>query len=422
MTAQDLNTTVNGSIDMCREAAGRLTTNAGYAESAQDFYRQSRDGTEATWGGPSRDAFAGSVTDTLDPLHDLCYTLPLYSRALDEFANGLEGVYRQMDDVLGKAAAGGLEIEGPIVRRPDSPGVPPELTMGPMMPGDSGGEITAKQAAIDGYKALVGEFNRKVDVYNTCLSIFTDARNKEKEAHQRLWDALNPEKSANIDSWTIGRTSASAVIGRIGSAENARHDSLLKATRAGENALAFQQLAAGKLPSPERSRALVDAAKSGLEEKRYREKIDSLDKLLKHIPENVRTASAAYPGKGNPNIAAPVDDAALGTKAVSSTLKKLPYIGTGLVVGNEIWGAATGEQTWGKAVASSAGIVGGGAAGSVVGGAIGTPLGPWGTVLGGGIGSLIGGFAGGEVVDYYMPDEKPMPEQIDKIEYEGMGR
>lgn len=422
MTAQDLNTTVNGSVGMCRNAAGRLKTGAGYAEDALTYYRQSRDGTEATWRGPARDAFAESVTETLGPLHDLAYTLPLYSRALDEFASSLEGIYRQMDDVIGKATAGGLTVEGPIVLHPQSPGIPPDFKQKPIMPGDSTGEVIAKQAAIDAYTNQVNEFNHKVDVYNTCLAIFTDARSKEKEAHERLWNTLHPNKGANIDGWSIGRTSVSAVLGRIGSAENARHQAVIKADRLAENALAFQQLAAGKLPSPERSRAIIDAAKSGLEEKRYRAKIDSLDKLLQHIPDTVKKASAAYPGRGNPNIAAPVDDAALGTKALGSTLKKLPYIGTGLVVGNEIWGAVTGEQTWGKAVANTAGIVGGGAVGGTIGGAVGSLAGPWGTVLGGGIGSMIGGFAGGKVVDYYLPDQKDMPGQMQKVEYRGLGQ
>ncbi|PXY32379.1 hypothetical protein [Prauserella muralis] len=422
MAASDLNTTVNGSVEMCRDAAEQLDKAVRYAEDAQTLYRKSRDSTEVTWSGPARDAFAESVTATLDPLHHLCYTLPLYSRALNEFADSLDGVKRQMDEVVSKARAGGLTVDGPIVEHPQSPGVPPDLRMPPTMPGDSAGEIQAKQAVIDGYKQLVNEFNRKVDAYNECLAIFTAARNNEKEAHSRLWQALHPSKGANVDAWTIGNTSASAVISGVGSAENLRYESLLKADRLAANALGFQQMAAGKLPPPERARALINAARSTAKEQQYRAKFDSLDKLLKHIPDRFRTGAAGYPGRGSPNIAAPIDDAALGIKAVSGVLKKLPYIGTTLTVGTEMWGASTGEQTWGKAVAKSAGILSGGAVGGSVGSVIGSAAGPWGTVLGGGAGSIIGGFAGSKVVDYYVPEQKEMPGQMHKINYEGMGR
>ncbi|MFI7121957.1 hypothetical protein [Amycolatopsis sp. NPDC049868] len=418
MPTSDLNTNVNGSVVMCRDAAAQLKANGDHAAKAMDHYVNSRNQADRAWGGPAHDAFSDAVTDAMDPLLDLAYTAMLYARALDEFANALEGVNNTMDIVLAKATAGGLLVEGPIVYRPDNPGTPPELIVMQLSPPEAKEAFKALPFAITAYKQLVVEYNRKVDVFNDCLAIFTDARHREKEAHQLLLSVFKPTKNANFDAWKIGKTTVSAVLGRIGAAENMRHDATIRAERLLDNAIGYQQLADGQLPSIERSRNLIKASMANRGSQRELAKIDSLSKLLDNIPEQVRASAAAYPGRGNPHIAVPLTDATFGGKATSVILKRLPYIGAGLTVGTELFHAATGEQTWGKAVAKSAGIITGGAAGAQAGAVIGGVVaGMPGAIIGGGIGGIVGGFAGGAVVDYYVPDEKPAPTTMTKIQY-----
>jgi len=101
-----------------------------------------------------------------------------------------------------------------------------------------------------------------------------------------------------------------------------------------------------------------------------------------------------------------------GVCAGQKLLKGMPYVGSALTVVNESIGAASGEQSWGKAVADSGGLIVGGAAGgalasvgvSAVAGAVwGAPLGPVGSFVVGTVGGIAGAIGGQAVADWLVP-------------------
>ncbi len=424
VTPLHLNTVVNGSVSMCGEAADRLNTNHGHAETATDQYYAGRSTAQSGWEGPASLAFQDSLEPLLQHVRDLAETCRVYSGAIGDFADRLEKVTQRMDDIREKARAGSLEVHGPFVLRPENPALPPEITSGPIMPGQNSTEIYMRLKAQEAYAAKVADYNGKVKVFNECLAIYKYARNLEKEAHQLLWELLGPSKGFDVDGWFIGNTAVSRVIGTVGSAENARIEALTKANQLDDQSKTFQLLASGKLPdggytAKQRVQLMQAAARAGVEEKQYREKIQQLDRLLKRSPEWLRTGSSAYPGKEVLDLKNITSESSLKARTAKKVFSKLPYAGSALVTFNEGLGAATGEQTWGKAVASTAGVLGGGAAGGTAGAVICAPVvPPWGSLVCGGAGSMLGGFAGGEVVDYYVPDEQAdMPKPAEVIDY-----
>src|SRR5699024_11939952 len=103
-------------------------------------------------------------------------------------------------------------------------------------------------------------------------------------------------------------------------------------------------------------------------------------------------------------------------KRLSKAYSRLPRAGSGLTVGTEMWDAATGEQTWGKAVADSTGILAGGAAGGAAGSTLCSPLfPPFGPIVCGAGGALLGGFAGEKAMDIIVPEEADFPDKVRQV-------
>jgi hypothetical protein len=87
----------------------------------------------------------------------------------------------------------------------------------------------------------------------------------------------------------------------------------------------------------------------------------------------------------------------------------MPYVGSLYTASTEVMGAMSGEQSWGKAVADSAGLIGGGALGAAgaaaaAGALYGSAIGPWGTLVVGTVGGVAGAIGGQAVVDFLVPE------------------
>ncbi|MPZ00784.1 MAG: hypothetical protein GEU97_22985 [Actinophytocola sp.] len=426
-TPLHLNTTVNGSIGMCENAAERLRACSTFARDAADSYTSARNTANAGWGGPAAQAFhraADPLVDPSDGLADLCQG---YADALLDFAGSLQKVVDDMEQVLGRATAGDLEVQGPIVMRPDNPGAGPHVPLDVLRNGEASAAWESYRQAASAYATKVADYNAKVAVFNECLAVFKRARQDEEQAHTELWEKLGPDKGWDVDGWTIGSTAASSVVGLIAGAENTRHRYLIGLERMRTVSTVFQHLAVGRLlanfTGAQRTRFFAAAAKAGVAEETYRKRIAQLDKFLKHVPKDVRTKVSAYPGKGDSKIAYPRAFDTMSHKAGSAVLRKLPYVGSITVAGQEVYGAYAGEQSWGKAVASTAATLGGGALGGSAGAFACAPIAPpWGSLVCGLAGGGLGGFAGGEVVDFYVPDEEvDMPEEAEPIDYRSVG-
>lgn len=426
-TSLHLNTTVNGSVGMCEHAAARLRAAGSFARSGGDSFTTARNTANSGWGGPAAEAFHRSADPLIDPADGLAELCQGYADAVSDFAGRLRKVVDDMDTVIATATAGGLEVQGPIVMRPEHPGPSPSLPWGLFRTGEATAAWNAHRQATHAYAAEVDEYNAKAAVFNECLAIFQQARQNEEQAHTELWERLGPDKGWDTDGWTIGTTAASSVIGLIAGAENTRHSMLIGLERLQATSTVFQHLSVGRLPATftprQRMQVMAAAAKAGVGEQEYVRRIDQLDKLLKHIPDDVRSRVSAYPGKGVPSVDVPRTFDTAGRKVGSAVLRKLPYIGSIMVAGQEAYNAYSGEQSWGKAVASTAGTLGGAAAGGWLGAWTCAPVAPpWGPIVCGTVGSGLGGFAGGEVVDFYVPEEEvDMPEEADPISYRPVG-
>lgn len=422
MTALHLNTTVNGSSGTCREAADVLRSIGAYAKGAADDVHEARNDAKAGWHGPASYAFLDATAGPSQNCDDLSFTSETYADALDTFADALDGVIKRMDQALGKATAGQLEVHGPFIMRPKHPGPAPEVGIGPVSPRDSPDVIYLFEKAQERYAEAAADFDRKAAVYNECLAIVKDARIREEQAHTDLREALAAE--GDFDAWKVGRTSAAAVVSYVGTAENARYAAFIKAERLGEKAAGFQAMAEGRpgiYTAKQLAELKVAAMKAGAGRQTYLKRVEEFERLAKYAPEWLRKSAPKYPGRSE-SVHVPDAGASASKRAASAVVKRLPYIGSGLTVFSEGLGAYKGEQTWGKAVVSTGAVLAAGGTAGWAGATVGSAFGPVGMVVGGVVGGSIGGIAGGAVVDYFYPDDMPMPDAVDPIEYRGMGR
>lgn len=406
-TPLHLNTTVKGSVGMLQEAAHGLRNGHQAAEQADDAHHTARNIAHASWRGAGGEAFLEDLQPHLNITRDLVVTCEAYARAFEDFAGSLEVVKNDMDKVRSTAASGGLVVQGPIVLRPERPGPGPTVSQ---YAGDTDSYMQAARA----HAAVVADFNAKAAVFNTCLTVFKEARNKEKQAHIEFWEAVDAERGFDVDqAWNIGTTTASAALGGLAGMHNTRTDLLAKLQQLEPHSQAYQNLASGTttlrgMSAKQRMYVMHGLARTKASEVGYRRQIRQLDKIGKYVPNGLPPAAAANPGQLMPNTK-------LGQQ-LGRAFKKLPWAGSTLTVFSEFRGAATGEQTWAKAVVDSAGKLSGGVLGGVAGATLCAPvLPPVGPILCSTAGAIGGGFAGGLVADFVVPEQTGMPEPVAKI-------
>ncbi|GAA3588630.1 hypothetical protein GCM10022222_86300 [Amycolatopsis ultiminotia] len=408
---QALNTTVNGSSGTCTAAADWLHTVADAGHHAAGNVRNARSGAEAGWHGPASQAFQESIDNIDVTADDMANWAASTERGLREFASSLDAVIARMNDALAKAHAGDLRVDGPFIVEPDpipmnKPGTPIEVCTA----GGGTRAVGIYEGDVKQYNSLVADHNTKVAVYNECKAIVDAARTTEGNAHQALRQAIQPPSGRlDIDAYKVGTTTIARVNSYISSFENPRMEALQKAQRAATSAQFFDGWANGTLinMTPEDKALLKWAADESRGNKAsYETRAQQFEKYVKDVPPKVRDWIAKYPGKGQLHVLP--EDAGLGLKAGQKLAKGMPYVGSLLTVGNEAYSAYKGEQTWGKAVADSGGLIVGGALGgiaaSAAAGAIyGAPLGPVGSFVVGTAGGIAGAIGGQAVTDWLVP-------------------
>lgn len=409
-TPAHINTTVNGSVGMLEEAAQALRNAKRTADSADESHHSARNIAYSSWEGSAAQAFLGELNPHLQHTQQLGATCGKYAEAFSDLAGSIEAVNKKMENARRTAADGGLKVEGPIIIRPEEPAMKkPRAT-------DYSGAGAKENYKSDSaaWNQQIAGFNEKAAVFNTCLEIYTEARKKEEQAHSDFWESLNAGEGFDVKgTWDMGRTTASHALNVVASTESTRSDLLKKISSLEGSSRTYQAIASGTLSlnglsAQQRTQVMKDLSRAKGSETTYRTQIQQLEKVHKYIPDSVRAAAIASPGDLTPNTR-------LG-KNVGKALGKVPWAGGLLTAGNEVLGAASGEQTWGKAVASTAGQLGGGWVGGVTGAAVCSSLfPPIGPIVCGAAGMGAGSFAGGEVVDAIIPDESDLPEKADRL-------
>ncbi|GAA3522288.1 hypothetical protein GCM10022222_00060 [Amycolatopsis ultiminotia] len=412
---QALNTTVNGSSGTCTAAADWLHTVADAGHHAAGNVRAARSAAEAGWHGPASQAFRESIDNIDVTADDMANWAATTERGLREFASSLGAVVARMNEALAKAHAGGLRVDGPFIVEPDpipmvKPGTPIEVCTA----GGATRAVGTYQGDIKQYNSLVSQHNAKVAIYNECKAIVDAARTTEGNAHQALRQAIQPPSGRlDIDAYKVGTTTIARVNSYISSFENPRMEALQRAQRAATSAQFFDGWANGTLinMTPEDKALLKWAADESRGNKAsYETRAQQFEQYVNKVPEKAREWIAKYPGKGSIHVLP--DDASLGLKAGQKLLKGMPYVGSALTVANESIGAASGEQSWGKAVADSGGLIVGGAVGGALasagasaaaGAVFGAPLGPFGSFIVGTAGGIAGAIGGQAVADWLVP-------------------
>jgi hypothetical protein len=412
---QALSTTVNGSSGTCTAAADWLRTVADAGHHAAGSVRNARSGAEAGWHGPAGQAFQESIDNVDVAADDMANWATTTERGLREFASSLDAVIARMNEALGKAQAASLRVDGPFIVEPDpiptnKPGTPIEVCTA----GGATQAVGTYQGDIAQYNNLVFQYNNKITAYNECKAIVDAARTTEGNAHRALRQALQPPSGRlDVDAYKVGTTTIARVNSYISSFENPRMEALIKAQRAETSAQFFDGWANGTLinMTPDDKALLKWAADESRDNKSsYETRAQQFEQYVRKVPEKARQWIAKYPGKGSVHVLP--DDVSLGLKAGQKLLKGMPYVGSALTVVNESIGAASGEQSWGKAVADSGGLIVGGAAGgalasvgvSAVAGAVwGAPLGPVGSFVVGTVGGIAGAIGGQAVADWLVP-------------------
>ncbi|MBK1784429.1 hypothetical protein [Prauserella cavernicola] len=407
--AQALNTTVNGSDGSCREAANYLAKIAKAAHGAADAAQQARTVDESSWSGPARDAH-DATTQRFGPSTDrLGEQAEEMERALREFADSLGGVIRRMDNARGKASLGGLKIEGPFIFAPEQPVAANVVPTGPCGGAEAREVMAQNKEAIVAHNAAVTDYNAKAAVYNECKAIVTDARNQEGNAHNAVQQVFQSSKPED-DYVALGFTTASHSRGFVASMENSRLEYSNLSDRFRNTGADFTNFALGKFNQlPENFQktlvTYISATNAGAEY--YQAKANEYGRYVNGVPQWARDVLSSYPGKGA--MSNPEPGVGKVYETARSYLKGLSYIGSGLVVANEVRGAVKGEQSWGKAISDTGVIIaasaaGGAGAGWAYGALVGSVGGPVGALVVGTAGGMLGGIAGQWVADIVNPE------------------
>lgn len=388
---ESLNTTVNGSVGTCVEAADYLRDIYQAASMTASGFQRARGKAEAAWQGPAHDEFSEQTTRVggeIDTLGDRAFDAEW---ALRDFADALKAVLGKMDDALAKASAGGLRVDGPFIATPDPLPPAPILETGPCGAAQARQVMQQNQQAIAAHNELVGVYNTKAAVYNECKAIVTQARTMEGNAHDALAQAMGKTSDVvDTDLVSIGFTAASQTRGFVGTMENGRRLAFNEAARLTTQASFYQNLALGKQADyPIWAKSLLDRSASMAQDGgKYQTRAQQFERWVNVMPESWRRKLVAYPGMG------PAEDTSNHSKdpklpaGAARVARAMPYVGSMLTAGNEAVHAMKGEQSWGRAAAdTTAAVVGGGIGAALVGAAVGSAFGP--------VGALVLGVAGG---------------------------
>ncbi|MFI7672071.1 hypothetical protein [Actinophytocola sp. NPDC049390] len=409
MTA--LSTHVNGSPGTCTATADWLKKLSLMGTAAGTAATTARNTALSGWTGPAAGVFINEVVAPRDDCDDLAYTCYTYEQGLRDFAGALESIGRTMDSATKTATDGGLTVEGTLIHAPDRAAMVGEPPAKPSTATTD--NMKAYNTAVASFNAKVDAYNAKAAVFNACSQIVKQARIAEDEAHGALLAAFNAPGQGSGEAWNIGLKSAKEVASfgneydekdpRYETAK-ARNAALREANRWDDKAQLFTDWANGEryqeFTSAQRATLRAAAEHAGSLRNEALARVNQYEEFLTNpayqsTREWVRKAADGRRGK--------VTEVP-GAHKARATFHRLPYLGAGLGVGVELFGAVKGEQTL---YAAGAKIGADAAVGKVASTVITKVLPRIGGLGGGLIGfgvSVGAGFAIDKAVETFMPD------------------
>lgn len=385
-----LNTHVNGSSGTCFDGARWFRAFARNAHLAGDHVQhtfQHGDG----WSGPANLAYRASMRGTVPMCDDIGKACEQAAGALDTFGHELDSINKLMFQARQKAR-GVLEMHGPFILPPKPPGPAPQTPSGRMTHDEADKAVAKYEHAADIYKQQVHDYNIKARLFNECADLVREARKKEGNAHKELVDKM-PNiggSDTEFNATKVGKTTVSKALAYVSTAENSRRAAELKAIDSTRMQQFYQEMAdrpPAVMTAEERAAYERSARESGIAAAEHTATAKEYERLVSKVPLRVRRALTLYPLRRQVEL---LTDSSSGLgKAMGGTLKKLPYISSGLVIGNEFTQAHKGEETFAQAAVHSAELIGAANAGAEAGTAAMEWAGPEGMV----VGAVVGGGA-----------------------------
>lgn len=193
--AAHLDTAVDGEPGSCAAAAEWMSTLADAARSAADRFGTAIATAKSGWYGPASESFQIAVHYVPADIERVAETGAKIATGLAEFGFALTAVIGKMTDLLGRARAGGLDIDGTIVLAP-APGPVLNRYLSVLASASYRNQLLNEEELAyvrsDEVRAALDDHNAKVRLYNECIDVAREIREQEQEAHRTLHDVIVP--------------------------------------------------------------------------------------------------------------------------------------------------------------------------------------------------------------------------------------
>ncbi|QGK69146.1 hypothetical protein GIY23_05990 [Allosaccharopolyspora coralli] len=361
-----INTAVKGLPDSCRATAEELSKlSAGSDEVGTGLYRV-RSESESCWTGEAGDAFREAMQKRGRAASDLAEAASRGQKALETFADELQTVRGWVRQAREVAAKHGLTVTPTTIEPPGpAPAAPPEATGPPRL-----GEGSLEPMLAHG--EAMADHERKVRGFNEAQHTVERARNKERDAHQALTEAMDYEKNVfeSLKSgafWTLVGVNTSMVTTPQISADK------FAAKAEGFHAKATHAASAAQDAALTPAQQRAQAAKAGKMSSRaaWAEKQSAKSQVVMDRLHSRTGISGS------------------ASRMLGSSVKGVPILGTAISAGVQIEQVVNDGKPVGKAGLSLAGGTAGGVLGAAAVGAM--VGGPVGIVVGAGVGAVAAG-------------------------------
>lgn len=341
-----INTMVFGSPNTCEEGADWIDSLGRSTDQASTDVSDGESKLNNNWFGPAFDAYHNNSTDQVGGFNDVTDDCSDCSKALRDFGSGLRGLQNKAKDLLRRAQAGGLEVQGPIILPPKldiTPPKKPDVEKPNFLDDSASDKVKLSwikyQHEANGYNIEVEAVNEKRELFNELSREAVDLRADEKNLHEDLRLAFT---IPDVDGVAFALTGASYGQSAIANVDGVYTEETKKLDDFKERQKAMTDFTTGKTMSESRM-AVVDEvmAKQGKQEARVKA-AGQWHKFIRWIPESVRTGMRVGPSDHIPAAAA-------------KQLKGFSYAGTLITAGSEVNGVMRGEKTWSKALADGGG-------------------------------------------------------------------
>ncbi len=408
MTDGPLNISVEAEPATCRASAKSLDGLSKGSGSLVDAFGKSADESEF-WVGETGEAFRGVANNAKDNSHQVEQNAERLSRALTEFADEIDTVKNRLQQAARVCSDVGLTVTDKLIQPPgQAPGPAPES------PGaDSSPEQKQQhQHASSAHQAAAADFQRKQRAFNEASATVSEARGKERAAHDKLRKGASETDESTSALQTAGRQALTTSVSLVGGLSAAS----LKLVRSADKSMHLATLATALRANPNMTsaqQAMLNDAQKALYKQAAKDGFQNgqLNKVIDKLPDGLKS-TLAY------NVSDAVNDMRRAGRGVPKSLmtdirglKRLPVVGNTLTVGLagvDIANGADPAKTSEKAAGSIAAGVGVAAlADAGVAGLAGAGLavpGPGWVAAGVALGSAAAAYGVGKAVDAWGDD------------------